>query len=348
MWAQARGSPTSRPPCPARTRTRPSPTSRRALTPSDRAVYRLRSCPHTNTSAAVPPGLRDSAEDLRGPADHVRCVRRRGPTPAERGPLHPQGRGLVRDRLPVSGAQEGPRVGEGRHRHEAGRGESIGRHEAPGRSHRATRSPLGREIIGATRSSSGRNHRASSLAPRAAPSTTAATSTSTASSGTLRLDRLTTHRASRASPANSASARPSRTAISRRLPRSDQTSAPLLGEITVGLRRGQDRPATWTTAPGPSASTASARTEVTRLPKRSMWTTAPATAPGLLPLLRPGQADGIAHGRSEPSHVEATGHVGGRRGKDVPSVERPAHRGAPELLGGQLEGLPALLPRETG
>src|SRR5438132_676371 len=57
-------------------------------------------------------GLRDPPAHLSAAADDVRGVRGRGPSPALSSAVHPQGRRLVRHRLPLRGEEEGRRDGE--------------------------------------------------------------------------------------------------------------------------------------------------------------------------------------------------------------------------------------------
>src|SRR5216117_3809680 len=199
-------------------------------------------------------GLRDPPAHLSSAADDVRGVRGRGPSPALSSAVHPQGRRLVRHRLSLRGEEEGRRDGEivgGRWREEDRRDPE--RHYDRLRARvvvwlgeiRLDEVWLGEVPLGEVPLDE------------------------------VRLDevRLTITRVPRRAR-STAAALPSRTAISRRplepasAPRPPRSSSPYV--LTIGIAR----PLTLTRIRAPSrAATASAKRDVTRLPKRSTWMT---------------------------------------------------------------------------
>src|SRR5947199_2379519 len=210
-------------------------------------------------------GLRDPPAHLSSAADDVRGVRGRGPSPALSSAVHPQGRRLVRHRLSLRGEEEGRRDGEivgGRWREEDRRDPE--RHSDRLRARVVVRLDeirldeiwlgeiwLGEVWLGEVPLDE------------------------------VRLDevRLTITRVPRRAR-SAAAALPSRTAISRRplepasAPRPPRPSSPYV--LTIGIAR----PLTLTRIRAPSrAATASAKRDVTRLPKRSTWMTAPSSIP---------------------------------------------------------------------
>src|SRR2546426_999494 len=211
-------------------------------------------------------GLRDPPAHLSAAADDVRGVRGRGPSPALSGAVHPQGRRLVRHRLSLRGEEEGRRDGEivgGRWREEDRRDPE--RHYDRLRARVVVRLDeirLDEVWLGEVRLEEVR----------------------------LEEVRLTITRVPRRAR-STAAALPSRTAISRRPLEPASAPRPPRGRSPYVPTTGIVRPATRTTEPGRRAS---AKSDVTRLPKRSTWMTAPSIVPA----------------RSRPrSHVRRTGSV---------------------------------------
>src|SRR5712691_9928910 len=211
-------------------------------------------------------GLRDPPAHLSSAADDVRGVRGRGPSPALPGAVHPQVRRLVRHRLSLRGEEEGRRDGEivgGRWREEDRR--DLERHYDRRRARVVVRLDeirLGEVQLGEVWLDEVR----------------------------LEEVRLTITRVSRRAR-STAAALPSRTAISRRPLEPASAPRPPRGRSTYVPTTGIVRPATRTTEPGRRAS---AKSDVTRLPKRSTWMTAPSIVPA----------------RSRPwSHARRTGSV---------------------------------------
>src|SRR5437867_133461 len=221
-------------------------------------------------------GLRDPPAHLSSAADDVRGVRGRGPSPALSSAVHPQGRRLVRHRLSLRGEEEGRRDGEivgGRWREEDRRDPE--RHYDRLRARVVVRLDeirldeiwlgevwLGEVWLGEVRLDE------------------------------VRLDevRLTITRVPRRAR-STAAALPSRTAISRRPLEPASAPRPPRGRSPYVPTTGIVRPATRITEPGRRAS---AKSDVTRLPKRSTWMTAPSIVPA----------------RSRPrSHARRTGSV---------------------------------------
>src|SRR5437870_5591706 len=211
-------------------------------------------------------GLRDPPAHLSAAADDVRGVRGRGPSPALSSAVHPQGRRLVRHRLSLRGEEEGRRDGEivgGRWREEDRRDPE--RHYDRLRARVVVRLDeirLGEVWLGEVPLDE------------------------------VRLDevRLTITRVPRRAR-STAAALPSRTAISRRPLEPASAPRPPRGRSPYVPTTGIVRPATRTTEPGRRAS---AKSDVTRLPKRSTWMTAPSIVPA----------------RSRPrSHPRRTGSV---------------------------------------
>src|SRR5213594_3023997 len=191
-------------------------------------------------------GLRDPPAHLSSAADDVRGVRGRGPSPALPGAVHPQGRRLVRHRLSLRGEEEGRRDGEivgGRWREEDRRDPE--RHYDRLRARIVVR--LDEVWLGEVPLDE------------------------------VRLDevRLTITRVPRRAR-STAAALPSRTAISRRPLEPASAPRPPRGRSPYVPTTGIVRPATRTTEPGRRAS---AKSDVTRLPKRSTWMTAPSIVP---------------------------------------------------------------------
>src|SRR5712691_7193692 len=196
-------------------------------------------------------GLRDPPAHLGSAAHDVRGVRRRDPSPALPGALHPQGRRLVRHRLSLRGEEEGRRDGE--------------------------------VVGGRWREEDRRDPEPHYDRPRARVAVRL---------DEIRLDevRLTITRVPRRAR-STAAALPSQTAISRRPLEPASAPRPPRGRSPYVPTTGIVRPATRTTEPGRRAS---AKSDVTRLPKRSMWMTAPSIGPA----------------RSRPrSHARRTGSV---------------------------------------
>src|SRR5713101_7621411 len=201
-------------------------------------------------------GLRDPPAHLSSAADDVRGVRGRGPSPALSSAVHPQGRRLVRHRLSLRGEEEGRRNGE----IVGGRWREEDRRD-PERHYDRLRA---RVVVWL---------------------------------GEVRLDevrldevRLTITRVPRRAR-STAAALPSQTAISRRPLEPASAPRPPRGRSPYVPTTGIVRPATRTTEPGRRAS---AKSDVTRLPKRSTWMTAPSIVPA----------------RSRPrSHARRTGSV---------------------------------------
>src|SRR2546422_2604537 len=211
-------------------------------------------------------GLRDPPAHLSSAADDVRGVRGRGPSPALSGAVHPQGRRLVRHRLSLRGEEEGRRDGEivgGRWREEDRRDPE--RHYDRLRARGVVRLDairLDEVWLGEVRLEEVR----------------------------LEEVRLTITRVPRRAR-STAAALPSRTAISRRPLEPASAPRPPRGRSPYVPTTGIVRPATRTTEPGRRAS---AKSDVTRLPKRSTWMTAPSIVPA----------------RSRPrSHARRTGSV---------------------------------------
>src|SRR2546426_74244 len=211
-------------------------------------------------------GLRDPPAHLSSAADDVRGVRGRGPSPALSGAVHPQGRRLVRHRLSLRGEEEGRRDGEivgGRWREEDRRDPE--RHYDRLRARVVVRLDeirLDEVWLGEVRLEEVR----------------------------LEEVRLTITRVPRRAR-STAAALPSRTAISRRPLEPASAPRPPRGRSPYVPTTGIVRPATRTTEPGRRAS---AKSDVTRLPKRSTWMTAPSIVPA----------------RSRPrSHARRTGSV---------------------------------------
>src|SRR3989442_5590320 len=196
-------------------------------------------------------GLRDPPAHLSSAADDVRGVRGRGPSPALSGAVHPQGRRLVRHRLSLRGEEEGRRDGEivgGRWREEDRRDPE--RHYDRLRARVVVRLDeirLDEVWLGEVRLEE------------------------------VRLDevRLTITRVPRRAR-STAAALPSRTATSRRPLEPASAPRPPRGRSPYVPTTGIVRPATLTTEPGRRAS---AKSDVTRLPKRSTWMTAPSIVP---------------------------------------------------------------------
>src|SRR3989454_7231033 len=211
-------------------------------------------------------GLRDPPAHLSSAADDVRGVRGRGPSSALSGAVHPQGRRLVRHRLSLRGEEEGRRDGEivgGRWREEDRRDPE--RHYDRLRARVVVRLDeirLDEVWLGEVRLDEVR----------------------------LEEVRLTITRVPRRAR-STAAALPSRTAISRRPLEPASAPRPPRGRSPYVPTTGIVRPATRTTEPGRRAS---AKSDVTRLPKRSTWMTAPSIVPA----------------RSRPrSHARRTGSV---------------------------------------
>src|SRR5712691_343512 len=206
-------------------------------------------------------GLRDPPAHLSSAADDVRGVRGRGPSPALPSAVHPQGRRLVRHRLSLRGEEEGRRDGEivgGRWREEDRRDPE--RHYDRPRARVVVR--LGEIRLDEVRLEEVR----------------------------LEEVRLTITRVPRRAR-STAAALPSQTAISRRPLEPASAPRPPRGRSPYVPTTGIVRPATRTTEPGRRAS---AKSDVTRLPKRSTWMTAPSIVPA----------------RSRPwSHARRTGSV---------------------------------------
>src|SRR2546427_4646002 len=196
-------------------------------------------------------GLRDPPAHLGSAADDVRGVRGRGPSPALSGAVHPQGRRLVRHRLSLRGEEEGRRDGEivgGRWREEDRRDPE--RHYDRLRARVVVRLDeirLDEVWLGEVRLEEVR----------------------------LEEVRLTITRVPRRAR-STAAALPSRTAISRRPLEPASAPRPPRGRSPYVPTTGIVRPATRTTEPGRRAS---AKSDVTRLPKRSTWMTAPSIVP---------------------------------------------------------------------
>src|SRR5207245_2720203 len=231
-------------------------------------------------------GLRDPPAHLSSSADDVRGVRGRGPSPALPGAVHPQGRRLVRQRLSLRGEEEGRRDGEivgGRWREEDRRDPERhydrlrARVVVPLDEIRLDEVRLGEVWLGEVPLDE------------------------------VRLDevRLTITRVPRRAR-STAAALLSRTAISRRPLEPASAPRPPRGRSPYVPTTGIVRPATRTTEPGRRAS---AKSDVTRLPKRSTWMTAPSIVPA----------------RSRPrSHVRRTGSVsaGPSRATSTPTATR--------------------------
>src|SRR3989475_5222755 len=201
-------------------------------------------------------GLRDPPAHLSSAADDVRGVRGRGPSPALSSAVHPQGRRLVRHRLSLRGEEEGRRDGEivgGRWREEDRRDPE--RHYDRLRARVVVRLDeirlgevwLGEVWLGEVPLDE------------------------------VRLDevRLTITRVP-GRARSTAAALPSRTAISRRPLEPASAPRPPRGRSPYVPTIGIVRPTTRTTEPGRRAS---AKSDVTRLPKRSTWMTAPSIVP---------------------------------------------------------------------